>query len=251
MPLDPGRIRARFAGRQIVWFDTAGSTMTEAARLAARGCCSGTAVVAEQQLLGQGRLGRSWHSEKESGLYVSVVLRLALPAETMPALTLALGLATAEAVTQSTGVGCDLRWPNDVLAGGKKCAGILTQLVEGAIIAGIGINVNQTSFPAELAEIATSLRMVSGRQHSREELLAALLEAVDAFAAVLVMEGKEKILDLFERSSSYARGRRVRVERPEGPLEGVTDGLDASGFLLVRTDDGDREVILTGGVRAA
>jgi BirA family biotin operon repressor/biotin-[acetyl-CoA-carboxylase] ligase len=251
MALDLARVRERLPGREVVWFDTVGSTMTEAAKVAARGCASGTAVVAEQQTLGQGRFGRSWHSEKESGLYLSVVLRLPLPAETMPALTLALGLATGDAIARVAGVACDLRWPNDVLAGDRKCAGILAQLVDGAVIAGIGVNVNHCSFPPELAGLATSLAIVSGKTHSREELLVQLLESIDSFAKILVAEGKERVFQIFERSSSYAHGRRVIVEKEDGRVEGVTGGLDGFGFLILNKDDGAREVILAGGVRPA
>jgi BirA family biotin operon repressor/biotin-[acetyl-CoA-carboxylase] ligase len=164
-----------------------------------------------------------------------------------PLLTLALGLATADAIAQSTGVVCDLRWPNDVMAGGKKVAGILVQLVDGAAIAGIGINVNQRSFPAELVGEATSLRMASGREVSPTDVLMALLRAVDAFAA----EPSENILRLFTHASSFAAGRRVTVALPDGTITGTTAGLTAEGFLVVRKDDGTDTLVIAGGVRAA
>src|SRR5262249_46329960 len=137
----------------------------------------GTVVIAEEQTAGQGRHGHTWQSKKGLGLYLSVVL----PRESTPALTMALGLATAEAITTATALTCDLRWPNDVMIGNRKTAGILAQLVESAAIAGIGINVNHEIFPAELAGEATSLRIESGREQSREQLLIALLPAVDRY----------------------------------------------------------------------
>lgn len=250
MPLDNAWVSDRLPGRRFVWLESTPSTMEEASRLARAGCASGATVCAEEQTAGQGRLGRSWHSERGAGLYVSVVLRLPLPPERMPVLTLALGLAAAEAIAAESGAVCDLRWPNDVLVDGKKCAGILTQFQDGAAIAGIGINVNHAAFPAEIAPIATSLRLATGREQSREALLARLLEAVDAYAALLARAGAEPVLRLFEQASSYARGRRVVVEQ-DPPLEGVTDGLDESGFLWLRLDGGARKLIVAGGVRPA
>lgn len=247
--LDLERLRAAFPERLIVWHETTGSTMTEAARLAAEGCPSGSVVGAEEQTAGQGRLGRSWYSEKGTGLYVSIVLRLPLEPAGLPVLTLALGLAAAEAITRAAGTACDLRWPNDVLVAGKKCAGILVQLLEGAVVAGIGINVNQTRFPAELEPVATSLRLATGREQSREALLIELLAAVDSFLNILLEEGSDAILRLFTQASSYARDRRVVVELEDRTVTGVTEGLDPSGFLILRQDDGTRTVIVAGGVR--
>jgi BirA family transcriptional regulator, biotin operon repressor / biotin---[acetyl-CoA-carboxylase] ligase len=153
---------------------------------------------------------------------------------------LALGLAARRAIVATTGLQPDLRWPNDVLLDGRKCAGVLAQLEGGAVIAGIGINVNQTEFPDELE--ATSL-LLAGATATRENVLAALLEAVDRYCS----EEPEEIRRLFEASSSYARGRRVRAE--QDGIEGVTRGLDASGFLIVQRDNGQDATILAGGVR--
>src|SRR5579864_5196289 len=163
MPFDIDWVRSQLQDRRIEWHPAIGSTMTEASRLAALGCESGTVVGADQQTRGQGRLGRTWHSEPESGLYVSIVMRYRFCSKTMPVATLALGLATAEAILKTTDLACDLRWPNDVLIDNKKCAGILTQLEDSAVIAGIGINVNHAELPKELDEIATSLRLAGGR----------------------------------------------------------------------------------------
>lgn len=248
---DAQQIRALLPGREVIWLETTGSTMIDAARLAASGCPSGTAVVADEQTAGQGRQGRSWHSERASGLYVSIVLRLPLPADDTAVLTLALGLATAEAIARTADLACDLRWPNDVLLEEKKCAGILVQSARGAFIAGIGINVNHTAFPEDLASSATSLRLVSGREHSRPLLLKNLLVAVDSFAKMLVEGGKEPVLRMFSRASSYVRGRQVVVEQGGSALRGVTEGLNPAGFLLLRQEDGATTVVRAGGVRSA
>ncbi|MEO8132286.1 MAG: biotin--[acetyl-CoA-carboxylase] ligase [Bryobacteraceae bacterium] len=239
------------SSRKLHWFSVVDSTMKVACELASQGCPSGTVVGADEQTSGYGRYGRAWHSEAKSGLYVSLVLRLSIPPDSLPVVTLALGLAATEAILRATGISCDLRWPNDVMAAGKKCCGILVQLHEGVIIAGIGINVNQSAFPEELKGSATSLRIVSGAEQSREILLERLLESVDSFMEILQSEGKDAILRMFAEASSYVRGRRVVVEQGSTSLEGTTDGLDASGFLFLRTNNGQRTLILAGGVRPA
>jgi BirA family biotin operon repressor/biotin-[acetyl-CoA-carboxylase] ligase len=247
--IDIGRVRSQLPDHEIYWHPTIGSTMTEASRLAAAGCESGTIVGADEQTAGQGRYGRVWHSEPGAGLYVSIVLRNPFPADALPVVTLALGLATSEAILKATDVSCDLRWPNDVLIQSRKCAGILTQLEGSAIIAGIGINVNHAAFPDELTAIATSLRMATGREHSRERLLVELVSSVTNFCSLLEQQGREPILEMFSRASSFVYGRRVYVDQGDAMLQGTTAGLDPSGFLVLRGDDGKQNVIIAGGVR--
>lgn len=225
--------------RQILRLISTASTMQEAARLAAQGCATGTAVVAEEQTAGIGRHGHTWHSETGAGLYVSVVLRIA-PA---PSVTLAMGIAVAEAIENTTSLRPDLRWPNDVMLRQRKVAGILVEALTGALVVGIGVNVNHLDFPAGIAQEATSLRLESGREQSKEALLDAVLGWVDHYA---VISGADIIRE-FQTRSSYARGMKVVVEGAEG----VTDGLDESGFLILRRTDGVRTTILAGGVRPA
>ncbi len=227
--------------------------MMDAASLAAAGASSGTIIGAEQQTAGQGRFGRTWHSEPGSGLYASFILRRRFDPATLPVVTLALGLAVREAILRATDLVCDLRWPNDVLIESKKCAGILTQLESSnhssAIIAGIGINVNHSSFPEALSGIATSLRLAGGRVHSREKLLLELAESVDTYCDLLTTEGRAAVIDAFSRVSSYVSGRRVCVDQDGSQLRGTTAGLNESGFLMLRGDDGTNSVIIAGGVR--
>jgi BirA family biotin operon repressor/biotin-[acetyl-CoA-carboxylase] ligase len=249
MDFDLESLRSQFPGRRIEWHDVIDSTMTEASRLVAAGAPSGTVVGAEEQTAGIGRHGRSWHSEPGSGLYVSIILHRRFSAAALPVVTLALGLAVRQAILNSADLACDLRWPNDLLIGSKKCAGILTTLETSAIIAGVGINVNHSSFPLELGGVAASLRMASGRMHSRERLLLELLSRVDVYCDLLESEGRKAIIDAFTRVSSYVSGRRVEVEQDPSPLHGVTAGLNDSGFLLLDADDGKRFVVLAGGVR--
>src|SRR5205823_1127192 len=133
MRLDIDKIRRIFSEKQVHYFQTIGSTMTEAARLASLGAAHGTIVLAEEQTAGIGRLGRAWQSDRELGIYCSILLRLPLPPDRLPIINLVLGLATAEAIEKSTHVVCDLRWPNDVLIKQRKVAGIIAQLVDTCI----------------------------------------------------------------------------------------------------------------------
>ncbi len=224
-------VRARLPGRRIDWFESLDSTMIEARR----DMQPGRIVGAEEQTAGMGRHGRTWISEAGAGLYVSMVLA----AKPIPILMLSLGLATRQAM------GCgDIRWPNDVLVSGKKCAGVLAQLEGDAIIAGIGINVSQTGFPDDLETPATSL-LLEGVRVSREDLLVALVNAVDRYCQLPA----EETLRQFAAASSYVSGRRVRAEAAGRLVEGVTCGLDPAGFLRVREDNGTETTILAGGVR--
>jgi len=191
----------------------------------------GRIVGAEEQTAGVGRHGRKWISPAGEGLYVSMVLS----AKPVPIIMLALGLAARQAI------GCgDIRWPNDVLINGKKCAGVLAQVEGEAIIAGIGINVSQAAFPADLETPATSLSL-EGMRVSREDLLVALIKSVDRFSALAA----EEILRQFPNVS----GKRVKAEANGKTIEGVTCGLDPAGFLRVREDNGTETTILAGGVR--
>ena len=230
--MDIERLRREFPARRIHHYPAIDSTMR-----AAIGLEPGCVVLADEQTAGQGRHGRRWHSEPASGIYCSVVLK------PMPVLTLALGLATADAIARATGIECDLRWPNDVMLAGKKVAGILVRNA----IAGIGINVNHTSFPPELAAEATSLRLHTDRPVSSTGILLHLLPAIDTFVEL----DQDTILRRFTRASSYAAGRRVTVAEADGIIEGTTAGLNPAGFLIVRKDDGTDTLIVAGGVRAA
>lgn len=248
MPLDIEQIQRARTANTIFYYPTLGSTMMEATSLANAGALHGTVVIADEQTAGIGRLGRSWVSQPDVGIYCSILLRLNLKPGSLPVASLVLGLATAEAIQKSTELVCDLRWPNDVLIRERKVAGILTHLTEGYIVAGIGINANQTSFPNDLRTPATSLRIESGgREQSREMIVIQLLESVDIFCSMLQTSGPESIIRAFTSASSYVLHRRIVIE--ETGEKGTTAGLDSSGFLLVQLDRGKLERVAAGGVR--
>jgi BirA family biotin operon repressor/biotin-[acetyl-CoA-carboxylase] ligase len=221
------------------------------------GASSGMVYFADEQTAGRGRGAHSWQSPPGSGLYVSVLLRPRIAPADVLWLSLAAGLAVRDAVLQVTSLQADLRWPNDLLLGPRKFCGILTELNAEVtrvrhLVVGIGINVHQESFPEELRSQATSLCIETGNHWSRQDLLIALLTAlhreVTALEAVGGLAGAtQSILARLESSSTWIRGKRVRVEEGGG-YTGVTAGLDSRGFLLVQTSDGVRAV-LSGGVR--
>lgn len=235
-----------------IWLETTESTMKDAAAMAARGDPHGTVVAADRQTAGIGRHGHTWYSESAGGLYLSIVLRLRLAPDLLPVLTMALGLAVQSAIDDVAGVACDLRWPNDVLLNERKVAGILVQggeAPEGALIAGIGVNVNQTAFPPELREIATSLRRETNREVSKEAVLDRVVAESLRYSFLLAERGKPAIFEKFKEHSTYTEGKPVMVAMPGGEINGITAGLDEHGYLRVRTAYGV-ETIVTGGVRA-
>lgn len=215
------------------------STMKDATALAAQGSPHGTTVVAERQSAGMGRHGHSWHSEDKGGLYLSIILRIP---GIGPFVTLALGLAVQEALQEVAGVSTDLRWPNDLMLNERKVAGILVQAVDNALIAGIGINVNQQHFPTDLGEVATSVYLETGQTFHLETVL----QRVIVLSLHHCKLPRPDILRKFEECSSYARGKAVEVEG----ILGVTMGLDKDGFLLMKTASG-MKTVTAGGVRPA
>jgi BirA family transcriptional regulator, biotin operon repressor / biotin---[acetyl-CoA-carboxylase] ligase len=256
----PNAIRNQLSGSRfgtrIHHFYSIDSTMSEAARLAAKGAPEGTLLVAEEQTTGRGRFGRHWHSERATGLYFTLILRPPIQPAAAPVLTLLAGVAVAEAIQDATQLAVDLRWPNDALINGKKCAGILVEmnaepLRVSHVLVGIGINVNHDIIPAELAAEATSLRLEAGRAFSRLELLIGVLKGLEHYYNLFLEHGAAGIVERFEEISSYARGRRVRVTEGADIASGVTEGLTPEGILLVRRQDGQLEKVLAGQVRPA
>jgi len=230
------------------------TTMREAAARAEAGAREGTLVTADAQTAGRGRHGRSWVSDPGDGLYFSLVLRPRLSATAALPLTLTTGLGVARAVGEVAGLTCDIRWPNDVLLGDRKLAGVLVELsADGErvrhVIVGVGVNVNQADFPDDVRDIAVSLRSETGWEYDREALLAAILRRLGEYYERFLAGGPAAILPAFERASSYVRGKRVVVEGAGRELRGVTAGLDPKGVLLLETENGAIEPVLAGSVR--
>ena len=231
-----------------------GSTNSAAMGSAAEGVPEGSVLLAEEQTAGRGRGANTWQSPRSTGIYCSVVLRPPLPPSDVLLLSLMAGLAVQAAIQQTDSrVQADLKWPNDILIGGKKVCGILTEMNAEAtrvryVVVGVGINVNQSSFPKELQ--ATSLRLATGSEWSRVELASALLKSLDREYRQFVQgaEARAAILRRFAENSSWLHGKKVRIEENGSAFEGTTEGLDARGFLQVRTAHG-MQTVLSGTVR--
>lgn len=247
-------IRGTVFDSELHHFYKIGSTNTAAMTAAAEGAPEGSIFLAEEQTAGRGRGANSWQSPRSTGIYCSAVLRPGLPPSDVLPLSLAAGLAVQAAIQQvDSRMRPDLKWPNDLLIDGKKVCGILTEMNAEAtrvryIAVGIGINVNQASFPKELQ--ATSLRLETGSEWSRVELAGALLKSLDREYRQFTENpgARDSIVQRFGQNSSWTLGRKVRIEESGSAFEGTTEGLDSRGFLKVRTANGVRTV-LSGTVR--
>jgi BirA family transcriptional regulator, biotin operon repressor / biotin---[acetyl-CoA-carboxylase] ligase len=252
-----GSARARFGrlGTPLLFFSTTESTNDIASALASRGN-AGAIVVAETQTAGRGRRGRTWFSPPGAGLYVSVILEPGdarhEPERALALLTLAAGVALADAVHRATGLAPDIKWPNDLLIGGRKLAGILAEGIAGnatsrvtRVVLGYGINVRSAAYPPELGDRATSLESELGRSIDRAALCAETIASLAARYDDLLAGRFDVILDAWHARASGSRGARVEWETPEGSRSGTTAGVDAMGALLVRV--GERVERLVAG----
>ena len=239
-------------GTPLVELVACDSTNDEAAALAAAGAPHGAVVVAAAQRRGRGRLGRSWYSPPGESLYLSCLLRPQLTPAAVPPITLAAGVAVAEAVA-ALGLGPRLKWPNDVLVGGRKLAGVLTEMttrggqVDTAVV-GVGVNVNARSFPPELAGRATSLAIELGRSVDLIALRSELLAQLDIWLGRFLADGLTEVGPAWTRWSGVG-GQRVRVELGGGAaVEGRVRGITPDGALDLEDDRGHHVRIVAGEV---
>ncbi|MGD0892430.1 MAG: biotin--[acetyl-CoA-carboxylase] ligase [Terracidiphilus sp.] len=252
--LDASLAGTRFAGR-LHFAPVTNSTNTDALEAARAGAPHWSVYFADEQLAGRGRSNHTWHSAAGQGLYVSALMRPCTFPNHLPWLPLIAGLAAASAIKEVSGLTVDLRWPNDLLIGPRKTGGILVEArTEGDKIAyaviGIGINVHQREFAAGLATPATSLDLESGQSISRQQILVALLNSLELWmGCYYAARPFEAIPSAVEEASTWIRGKRVHVHGPQA-CTGITAGLDANGFLRVRTETG-MVTVHTGGLRAA
>jgi BirA family transcriptional regulator, biotin operon repressor / biotin---[acetyl-CoA-carboxylase] ligase len=258
--LTPDLIRQQIKGslfeKKIHHYFRTDSTNRVAMELGSAGEPEGTVILAEEQTAGRGRAGRSWHSERAAGIYVTLLLRPKISPVLAPLLTMIAGLSAHAAIQAQTGLQLDLKWPNDLLLDGKKMGGILTEMhaetsMVKFVIVGIGINVNQETFQGELGGIATSLRAATGKKQSRLDLLARLLREFETDYNRFLREGAKSATERFTSVSSYARGKRVWVTNGNESFAGVTAGLSPEGLLQVQREDGAQVTVLAGDVTEA
>ena len=239
----------------LLWFDSIDSTNTRAKELAAQGAPHGTVLIADHQTGGRGRRGRSFHSPAGTGIYLSVILRPNCNPAGLMHLTCAAAVAMCDAVESACGIRPGIKWTNDLVCGSRKLAGILTELglsatgtVDYAII-GIGINCCQeeADFPEEIRSIAGSLRSVTGREVRREQVAAAMLDALYRMDQSL-LTNREEILDRY-RSDCITLGKEVSVVKADGSVRhGTALDIDNEGALVVRFPNGTAETVNSGEV---
>jgi BirA family biotin operon repressor/biotin-[acetyl-CoA-carboxylase] ligase len=246
--------KTKVVGRDIRVFEQTTSTNDVIEKLARDGVKEGVVVFAESQTKGRGRLGRKWVSPQRKGLWFSVLLRPDLRPQEATQLTVASATALRRAIQAETGLKPEIKWPNDILIGGKKVAGILTELSAELdhvkhIILGIGVDVNQSAgeFPAELRRLATSLKIESGKTISRTDLATEILRELDADYARIGAGKFEAVADEWEEHCTTI-GRDVTVQIGERKIRGRAESLDDDGALLLRTDHGHLERIIGGDV---
>jgi BirA family biotin operon repressor/biotin-[acetyl-CoA-carboxylase] ligase len=240
-------------GSTVLRFESLPSTNDLAREMAQSGEGEGLAILARQQTAGRGRQGRSWSSPPGEGLYVSLVLRPDIKPADSPVITLAAAVAVAETLEQDYRIPADIKWPNDVLARGRKICGIL---VESAIeankllygVLGIGVNLGQREFPEEIKETATSLLIESGQIVTPDDFLKSLLERLEYWYRQATTQPSE-VIARWETMSSYARNCVVRVENSDSIIEGTTRGLTAKGALVIEMTSGERREIVSGEVK--
>ena len=248
-----GKLKGNLFGKRFYHFFRTDSTNRVTMELAYANEPEGAVVLAEEQTAGKGRAGRNWHSERGAGIYVTFLLRPRLAPVQAPLLTMLAGLSAFAAVREQTGLSAELKWPNDLVLNGKKIGGILTEMhaephLVRFVIVGIGINVNQEKFPADLSPIATSLREQSGRLHSRLELLVRLLREFESDYNRFLHEGPGFVTERFLSLSNFAKGRRVRVDTGSETYIGTTTGLTREGLLQVKTEAGPAVTVIAGDV---
>ena len=255
------RLRAALIGTRFAapleHFATAGSTNTLLLEAAANGAAEGTVYVADEQTAGRGRSDHAWHSAAGEGLYLSALVKPALPLLDALLLSLATGLAAWQAVSETAALDVDLRWPNDLMLGGRKLGGILVETAVDSgeqaqlryAVIGVGINLHQRTFPPNLVALATSLDLEADAATSRTELILGFLRALDLELTRLESRSDTAaLLARFTEHSTWVRGKRVHVPE-QGGYTGTTAGLDSRGFLLVNADAGSQRTVMSGGVR--
>jgi BirA family biotin operon repressor/biotin-[acetyl-CoA-carboxylase] ligase len=237
----------------ILKYDSIGSTNTEAINQVRRGADEGLCIVAREQTAGRGRHGRTWISEKEAGLYFSLVLRPKIEIRLLPLITLTTAVAVHHSLEKTFQLECDIKWVNDIHVRGKKICGILAETIETekglAVVVGIGINLKSSNFPPELAETATSIEAETGIIPNLETFLPVLTSFLEKYCDLLYRDAG-KIRDQWSNRSSYAFGKEVRVRLENETLDGTTRGIEENGALRLELETGEVRIIHTGEVQS-
>lgn len=240
-----------FLAKKIYYRSSTNSTNTDAKKVA-KYSPNGTIVIAEEQKKGRGRMGRKWSSPKGCGLWLSIVLKPDIPPYKAPILTLLTSVCVQEAIKNTTKISADIKWPNDIFINGKKACGILTEISAemdaiNYIVIGIGINVNNDDFPAEIKNIATSLKVEKGEAIDRINLLVNVLESFEYFYKKALDNKLNEVLEIW-RKYCCNLGKPVKITGKNKTFKGIAVDISEDGALLVKKKNGDIEKVLSGDV---
>jgi len=247
-------LRTKWMGKKIHYFNTIDSTNSTAYQLALQGAKEGEVVVGESQEKGRGRLGRQWVSPPFLNLYLSVILRPKIPPHQASLITLMAAVATANAIEQCTGLTPSIKWPNDLLLGKRKVAGLLNEIHSETdrihfVILGMGVNLNmeEKEFPKEIRTKATSLKRETGRPVSRRAFVSLLLEELERRYEIFLDEGGSPLLEAW-KARAQIEGKRVKVTSFGEVLTGRAVDIDSNGALILTTGDGERIRVVAGDI---
>lgn len=241
-----------WVGEELYFYKSVDSTNIRAKDLAETGSVHGTLVVADEQTMGRGRRGRGWESRKGISIYMSLVLKPDIEPGNASMLTLVAAMAVAEGIRQSTGLECQIKWPNDVVIHGKKVCGILTEMSTqidyiNHIVIGIGINVHNEEFPEEIRDIATSLYLESGKKQNRALIIEKVWEAFEQYYDIyLKTQDMQGLMEEYHQKL-VNMGKEVRVLDPKEPYEGRALGITPRGELVVEVQ-GEKRNVASGEV---
>ncbi len=246
-------LKTNWLGKSLQFFEEIDSTNDEVKKKAEKGFEEGLVIVADRQVKGKGRRGRSWDTFGGMNIAMSFLIKPHFAPDTAPMLTIVMALAAQQGIEKVTGIRAGIKWPNDIVVGGKKCVGILTEMVAEPdyihyVVIGTGINVNTEEFSDDIKDMATSLYLESGQKWSRSEVTAAIINEFESFYETFKKTGNlESLKDLYN-SLCVNAGRRVCVMDPKGSFEGDAKGINEKGELIVTKDDGQELEVYAGEV---
>lgn len=247
------RMKTRWAGSKIEFLEKVDSTNNYAKKIAENGALSGTLVLTENQYGGRGRRGRIWENPPGSSIAMTLIVKPKLPPNHASMMTLVMGIAVARACREISGIDMKIKWPNDIVAQGKKVCGILTEMSAEPdsihyVVIGVGINVNIEAFPKELQEIAASLQSLTGKTFHRADLISKCMEEFeDCYQEFLKTEDLSRLMKEYN-SLLINKDQKVCVMEPKGMYTGTALGVDANGELIVKKDSGETVSVYAGEV---
>ena len=246
-------MNTKWAGKKVLYFDETGSTNTEAKQAAEAGAPHGTLAVADYKNMGKGRRGRMWTSPRGVGVRMSLMIRPEIHPSAASMLTLVAALGVSEGIGKTCGLETQIKWPNDIVADGKKICGILTEMSTeleciNYVVTGMGINANMEELPEEIKDVATSILLQTGKRVKRSQLIGAVMESYEKYYNVFMESGNMSgLLDVYNSHLANMQ-RSVRVLQPGSEYVGTALGINDAGELLVKTEDGAVHQVISGEV---